>query len=91
MDVVKRWCLRVGSVTSAAVFAVLLPTMAWASSHPGLLAVGDELVRRRPRRGVGGFGFIGACCCLAVVLVVVIIVLLMRRRRQQPPPPPPQY
>jgi hypothetical protein len=92
MELFKRWCLRVGSVTTAATLAVLVPTMAWASSHPGLLAAGEELARRYPRRrGAGGFGLIGACCCIAVVLVVVLIVVLMRRRRQPPPPPPQSY
>jgi hypothetical protein len=70
----------------------LLPAAAWAQSRPGLLAAGDELARRRPRGGVGGFGLVGGCCCLVVVLVIaLIIVLISRRRQKQPPPPPPQY
>jgi hypothetical protein len=91
MDLFKRWCLRVGSMTTAATLAVLVPTMAWASSHPGVLAVGEELARRRPRRGVGGFGFVGACCCIGAVLVIVLIVVLIRRRKQSPPRPPQGY
>jgi hypothetical protein len=91
MDLFKRWCLRVGSVTTAATLAVLVPTMAWASSHPGVTAVAEELVRRRPRRGIGGFGLLGALCCIGAVLAVVLIVVLIRRRRQPPPGPPQSY
>jgi hypothetical protein len=84
MDVVKRWCLRLGAGGTAALTLLLLPTVAWANS-----TVGDELARRRYRSG-GGLGLVGGCCCLVVVLVVVLIVVLINRRRQKPPPPP-QY
>jgi hypothetical protein len=53
-----------------------------------VLAIADEVERRR--RSYGGYG-IGSCCCLFVIIVIVVVVLLLqRRRRQAPPPPPPQ-
>jgi uncharacterized membrane-anchored protein len=90
MDVVKRWWLRLAAATAATVGLVLLPTAAWAHSRPGVVAIGDELARRRPRVG-GGLGLVGGCCCLFVVLVVVLVVVLISRRRRRPPAPPPQY
>jgi hypothetical protein len=90
MDLVKRWTARLGAVTTAAVLAVLVPAMAWASSNTDVLAVGDELARRR-RSGLGGLiGLPLLCCCVVVIGAVALVVLLIRRRRQTPPPPP-QY
>jgi hypothetical protein len=90
MDLVKRWAVRLGSVGSAAALAVLVPAMAWASSHPDVIAVGDELVRRRRRGGFGALlGLPALCCCLVVAAIVVGVVMIVRRRRR--PPPPPQY
>jgi hypothetical protein len=91
MDLVKRWTLRLGALTTAAVLAVLVPTMAWASSHPDVMAVGDELAKKR-RSGLGGLiGLPLLCCCVVVVGGAVLVVFLIRRRKQQTPPPPPQY
>jgi uncharacterized membrane-anchored protein len=92
MDLVKRWSTRVGAVATAAVLAVLVPTMAWASSHPDVLAVGDELAKRRRGGGIFGllFGVPTLCCCAVVVAIVAVVVVIMRRRNQRPPAPP-QY
>jgi hypothetical protein len=87
MDSIKRWWLRLASVAAAAVVGVLVPAVAWAHSNPGVVAIGDELVRRRAPRG--GFGLIGGCCCLLVILLVVLIIVLVNRRRRPQPPPPP--
>jgi hypothetical protein len=91
MDLVKRWSTRVGAIATAAVLAVLVPTMAWASSHPDVVAVGDELVKKR-RGGVFGalLGVPALCCCVVVVAIVAVVVVIMRRRNQRPPAPP-QY
>jgi uncharacterized membrane-anchored protein len=91
VEIVQRWCLRVGAVAATVVTGWLLPVAAWAQDRPGTVAVGDELARRRPR--TGGLGLVGGCCCLVVVLVVVLTVVSISRRRQnrQQPPPPPQY
>jgi hypothetical protein len=91
MDLVKRWTARVGSVATAAVLAVLVPTMAWASSHADVIAVGDEVAKKR-RGGIFGllFGVPALCCCLVVVAIVVAVVMIMKRRQQRPPAPP-QY
>jgi hypothetical protein len=52
-----------------------------------VLAIADEVERRR--RSYGGYG-IGSCCCLFVIIVIVVaVVLIQRRRRPNPPPPPP--
>lgn len=72
------WWGRLGTVLTAAIVSVLIPTMAWASSGPGEVVL--EAARRRSRGG--GFGFVGLLCCLAVVGVVVIVVLMLMRNRR---------
>jgi hypothetical protein len=53
---------------------------------PDVLAIADEIERRR--RSYGSYG-IGSCCCLLVIIVIVVVVVLLQRRRRQTPPPPP--
>jgi len=73
-----KWWSRLGTVLSAAMVSVLVPTMAWASSGTGEIVL--EAARRRSRGG--GFGLVGVLCCLAVVGVVVVVVLLLMRNRR---------
>jgi hypothetical protein len=84
MSFLIRWWARVAAVGSAAALSLFVPAVAWASDKPTLLAVGDEVARRRPRgRGFGVFGLLGTLCCLAVVLIIVLLIVSLTRRRSR--------
>lgn len=76
MAALRRWL----AVLTGTVAGMLLSGAAWASRSPGVVLVLDEAARRR--RGVGGFGLLGAFCCLAVVALVLVAVLLIARGRR---------
>jgi hypothetical protein len=77
------WLRRIGALFTGAVLGVFVPAVAFASEHPALLAVADELARPRPVRRGFGFGAALAFCCLGVVVVVVVVVLLLMRNRRR--------
>lgn len=84
MNSFKRLVAALGATAATVSLAVLMPAYAWAAEHPGLVAAGSEIARRRRTRGSGGSGVFacGAICCLLVVAIIVIVALLVVRRRR---------
>ena len=79
MTALRKWMAWFGATVGAAVFAVFVPAVAWASSDTGAFLV--EEVRRR--RWGFGFGYIAACCCLVFFVgVAALVVLLVRRGKR---------
>jgi len=83
VEILARWSRRFAVVTTMLVATVLMPAMAWASTSPTALAVGEVLAaRRRSRSGFSVFGLFGGLCCLVVVGGIVLGVLLVARRKR---------
>ncbi|HEU4421658.1 MAG TPA: hypothetical protein VFR67_03845 [Pilimelia sp.] len=82
MSSVKRWWVRAAAALAGIGLALVVPALAWAAEHPGVLAVTEETSRRRPR--VGFFGGLATLCCLLVVVAIVLLIVLAARRRRPP-------
>jgi len=76
-----RWYRRIAALVTAGVVGALVPVAAWAQTSPTVVAVGDNLARKKVGRAVGAIGVFGTLCCLLVVAVIVLGVVLIVRRR----------
>lgn len=82
MSTLNRWWAGFAAALTGATLSLTVPALAWAASNPTVLAVGDELIKRRKPR-IGGFiGFAGLLCCLLVVGVIGLIVFLIMRKKR---------
>ncbi|MBT8224104.1 MAG: hypothetical protein HKP61_07140 [Dactylosporangium sp.] len=82
MKLMIRWYRWIAALVGGAVAGALVPAVAWAHTDPAVVAVGEELAKRKARSGVAAVGFGGALCCLLVVALIVLVVVMIARRRK---------
>jgi hypothetical protein len=77
------WARRVLAICLVSVAGLLVPAVAWAQSDSTVLAVADELAKRRYKHvhsggsGLsGGYWWVG----LIILVVIVLIVILLKRK-----------